>query len=100
MSTKLDLVVVEQIIKQVIEQVPALALFVFVVWMFLKQTRERDKLFLSTLEGVKDEMSALAEVMSSLAKTVATSQTQSCDFHDDFTKLLREIHEICVGSGK
>jgi len=97
MGTTADLVVIEQIIKQVIEQVPALALFCFVVWMFLRQTRERDALFLSTLEGVKDEMAALTDVMRELAKTVQNSQNTACDFHSDFSDLLKEVHEACCG---
>jgi hypothetical protein len=96
----MDAAVLEQIIKHAIEQVPALALFTMLAWMFLKTLTHRDTLFVAAMKDVKEEMKALTQVMTELARNMHHSQEDTCKFHKEFEDVLDRILKAVTRHGE
>ena len=79
------------IVQQIIEQVPALALFVIWSIHLSRSGLKRDELYVTSMKDVRNEMRDIAASMRTLADQLKQDHANVCQFHDDFQRDLTHI---------
>lgn len=86
-----ELMLIEKFGEQLIQQVPALVIMAWIVWLYLKHAAQRDDQFLSTLKELRQELHSITDHFEKMCDKIAESQSSVCHFHDQFQASLQRI---------